>query len=410
MFLTMFIKECRQTFRSLLYWIIIIIFIIFITSQMWDDELMEALNPPASGRDYYGLLETDDQDIIMGQTLKTLYIEADSGVFATYPAGFYKEVTPSGQEIDEIKDILERASGKSWEELTEDWYTYLEAGEGLDETEFDVAWHTYGLSLADGYTYEKFQQDMDRVCEIVGKGSSYEKSSYEKAASVQMTYEDAMEQYVILCEKDGITNALMRLYCDYAGIMLAFLAIFPGVSVVLRDRRAKAADVVYSKKVSSFKICISRYLANVIMLFLPVIITAGFIEMPYVYAAQRIGISVNLFAFIYIPVIWLLPEIMVVMAAAFGICEAAGGIAAIILQVYWGMASLMSADTLTGNFGLHLITRWNMFGGYTEFMNECSSFYINRGYYLVLSVFIVGISIFIYNWKRRNGGIMPWKR
>lgn len=411
MFGTLFKKECRQTFRSLLYWLIIIFFIITITSQMWDGEVMDSLDAPEPGQTYYGfygLKETDDPQLIMEQALKELFIEAGNGVFATYPAGFYKEVKPDEEELEEIKGILKSASGKSWDELIEDYNEYFETVDYRDEMESYIAWETYGIAPADGYTYEMFEQDMKRVCEIVGRGSSYEKSSYENSAVVRMTYEAALEEFEELCQKDRITRALMRLYCDYAGITLAFLAIFLGVAVGIRDKRAKACDVIFAKEASSLKIMLSRYFANVFMLFLPVVIMAGVLEMPYVYAAQQLGIDVDIFAFIWIPFVWLLPEIMVALALAGCICELAGGIAAIVIQVFWGLASLMSAATLTGDFKLRLIIRWNRMGGYSDFMGECRDLYLNRGYYFALAVILLFLTVGIYNWKRKNGGKIPW--
>lgn len=50
--------------------------------------------------------------------------------------------------------------------------------------------------------------------------------------------EEALEEYKAMCKNDKITGAYMRLFCDYAGIMLALLPMFLGVTRCLRDKRA----------------------------------------------------------------------------------------------------------------------------------------------------------------------------
>ena len=89
-----------------------------------------------------------------------------------------------------------------------------------------------------------------------------------------MTYEQAMEEYKALCSKDRITGATARLFCDYAGIILSVLPVFLGVTRCLRDKRAQVSQVIFSHRACALVIIASRYLANVCMAFLPVVLTA----------------------------------------------------------------------------------------------------------------------------------------
>ncbi len=253
MFGTLFIKECRQVLKSLVYYIYVVIFVLFITSQMsGEDELRE----PQPGWSYYGETVTQDDALIMEGTLANLIQEVGRNSFATYPIGFYKEVNLTDGELEQVKAILECCT-----------------------------------DVKEGLTYAEFEAAMEEVCDLVGKGSFYEKESYENRIRVPMTYEQAKEDFDALSTKDGLTRAYMRLFCDYAGIILSVLPIFIGVSRVLRDKRAKVQQVIFSKSASGTQIILSRYLANLVMISIPVFLTALLIQQPFYYRAQTMGIQ-----------------------------------------------------------------------------------------------------------------------
>lgn len=65
-----------------------------------------------------------------------------------------------------------------------------------------------------------------------------------------------------------MTGAYARLFCDYVGILPAFF----GVARVIRDKRSKSSQVMYTKPASSAVMIVARYLAMVIVLFIPVLI------------------------------------------------------------------------------------------------------------------------------------------
>ena len=66
----------------------------------------------------------------------------------------------------------------------------------------------------------------------------------------------------------------MPVFCDYIGIILSILPVFIAVAVCLKDRRAKMNDLIYARKISSFKLILSRYFAIIIAVMLPTVILA----------------------------------------------------------------------------------------------------------------------------------------
>ena len=361
------------------------------------------------GESYYGETITHDETLIMEGTLKNLMQEIFYNSFATYPMGFYKGVKLSDSEAAQAKEILERCTGKTIETLQEEMINYYnqfspEAPEVAMEA---VA--NYKVSVKEGLTYEEFGEAMEEICRIVGRGSDYEKDHYENRIRVPMTYEQAKEEYDNLCTKDRMTRGYMRLFCDYAGIVLAILPIFVGVSRALRDKRAKAQQVMFSKPASGALIIVSRYLANLAMLCLPVAACAFLLQQPYYYKAQTLGVQGDIWAFLTVPGVWLVPEIMIVLALSFLITECTDTILAVFVQVAWGIGSLFGATTLVGNFGLKLVARWNTLGETALYVSQEKALLYNRGYYFLLSVLCVVLTVIVYERKRGRGGSLLWK-
>lgn len=393
----LFLKECRKIAKSLVYYVYLVAFVVFITGQMSDVEWVEELTEPVPGQESYGEGYSTDERVVMQSGVETMLQELLANRFATYPFGFYKEVTLNEEELEEVKRALEQCMGMEFERMVE------ESEEDYSEAE---GWR---IPLREDLSYEEFEQVMAKVSEIVGSGSYYEKSFYERRGITELTYEDALEQYRELCEEDKVSGAQMRLFCDYACIFLAFLPIFVGVSTCLKDKRAKASELVRSRSVSGAVLIGCRYLANVVMCFVPVLLCALLMQMPCVYAAGQAGIEADQLAFVKYSFLWLLPVIMVVLGAAFFLTEATESIVAIPVLAIWAYGSIFSSFSLRGDFGWKLVTRWNAFGGYGRYAEELGQLYRNKGMYTALAIVLVLLTAAIYESKRRKGGALYGK-
>ena len=56
----LFFKECRQVLRSLVYYIYLVVFVLFITSQMGDLPELGELHEPQPGEEYYRIPVSGD--------------------------------------------------------------------------------------------------------------------------------------------------------------------------------------------------------------------------------------------------------------------------------------------------------------------------------------------------------------
>lgn len=401
MFGTLFLKECKQILRSLVYYIYVIIFVLFLTSQMGAG--IAELEKPEKGQDYYGMTVSTQKVDIMERTLSELFMETYHNSFATYPMSFYKQVILNEEKIEEIKGIIEECSGASWNVLEQEMIEHYKSYDQSTVKGAIQAAGEYRITVKETLSYEKFCKEMETVCDIVGKGSSYRKEMFDAGVSVPSDYETALLEYNGICEKDKVTGAYMRLFCDYAGIVLAVLPIFLGVTRSLRDKRSQVSEVIYARNVGAGTIMCSRYLANVCMAFLPVVLLSFILQMPWQYQAKTLGVKVDILAFLKYDLMWLLPEIMIVLAVSFLITEVTKNMIAIFIQVFWAIASLFSGVLLQGNFGLQLVVRWNTLGATELFEQQKVQLYMNRGFYFILSFILIVLTCFVYEKKRREG-------
>lgn len=402
MFGTLFWKECRQMAKSLVFYIYVVILVLFLTSQL-SGESISSLKEPENGQDFYGTTTSTEKKDIMEVTLGDLFRDSYYNSFATYPMGFYKQVILNDKESEEIKEIVETCSGKDWDTLEKEMEVHFQSYDQSSMEGAIQAQTEYRIAAAEGLSYDAFCKQMERVSEIIGTGSGYEKKSFDNGVAVASDYETQRKEYRAICETDRVTGAYMRLFCDYAGIMLSVLPIFLGVTRCLRDKRAQVSQVVYARKASAAVIIGSRYLANVCMAFLPVVLVAFVMQMPVQYHAKTLGVTPDVLAFLKYTLVWLLPEIMAVLAVSFVITELTENVISIFVQVFWAMASLFSAAVLHGNFGLQLVARWNTMGATALFEQQKQEFGWNRGFYFLLALVLIAVTVVIYEKKRGEG-------
>lgn len=403
MFGTLFGKECKQILKSLVYYIYILILVLFLSTQLGDSDWVTDSMKPEPDQESYGVKKSTDERDIMASALANLLEETERGAFATYPAGFYKRVDLTDAEILELQKIIESCTGKTWEMILEEDEAFFEQYDMSDQGDAITAFVSHRVEPREGLSYEEFKQEMKKVTKIAGKGSSYEVESMEQRASVPRTYEEALEDYEVMIREDKITGAYMRLFCDYAGIMLAFLPMFLGVTRCLRDKRADAAQVVWAKSASSAQIILSRYLANVVMAFLPVVVIGFLLQLPYCYHAATMKVAPDYLAFLKYTGVWLLPEIMIVMSLAFLLTEMTDKIVAVFVQIFWGFADEFTGITLVGDFGMKLALRWNTVGETTSYLEQRGELFLNRGIYAAASILLILLTVAVYEKKRKEG-------
>ena len=397
MFFKLLQKECMQTFKSLIYWIYVICVLLFFFTQMGSPEF-DAKKPVKTADGVYGTVlskdEKDIQEVLLGELAQDFYQNS----WTTYPAGFIKYVKLDEKETQEIDNILEEMTG-----LTEE-QRRMSIEKFEEEISQPYMSPDFRLPVKEGVSYETFKENMKKVCVILGAGSSYEEGKFSQGVEVPADYEDAVAEYENLIEKDKFTGGYARLFSDYLGIVLGIMPVFVAVTRCMRDRRAKMQELIYVRKVSSGTVILSRYIAMVVTMLLPVIFAALYTLMQCIGYTKGMDIAIDYLAFVPSVFVWLLPEIMVVSALGMFLTELTDTAIAVLVQaVWWYTGVFMQGDVLTsGDFGFHLVIRHNSVLDYQVFADHYQEFIINRAFYAGVALFFVVLSVWVYSMKRKG--------
>jgi hypothetical protein len=372
---------------------------------------------PEPGQKDYGYTYSEDKTVIMEETVKKLAREYALNHYGTYPFAFYKEVILNKTKQSKIGDILAEITGLDKEKLDSyltDYYSVdivdsnsiTTSSDSSSQKEEIVVPQTasaneLSITTASGLTYEHFLQLITKVDKLLGGGSKYAEGKVQTNAYIPMTYEQALEEYNIIVEKDHVSGVYARVFCDYMGILLAILPVFIAVTRGLRDKRARACEIIYSRKAASYQIVLSRYLAMVVMLLIPVIVLSSLLFIDCIYFGAKAGVSIDYFAFAKYIGGWLLPTIMITTSVGVLLTELTDTAIAILVQGFWWFISLMTSN-LVGNCGWNLMPRHNDLGRYSIFRDNFNQLIINRIAYAVVAILILFATIAVYEMKRKG--------
>ncbi len=401
----LFVKECKKTVFSLTFWLYVITVVIMYGSQ-FGEVLDGPLTPPREGSGNYGTVVKEEPEILMPAAVEGLVAEYLRGSYIAYPFMFYKEVKLSADKTAQMAGIIEKLTGISAEELN-GFAEYEEAGmqvyldeNGQEHWEYREA-TLPEIHMPENLTYERFRELMQEADKLIGGGSQYsEQFLMGNFSRIPMDYEEALAEYEGVVADSNIASAYTRLFCDYLGIVLSVLPVFVCVSLWMMDRRAHMEPLVYVRSCSSVKIVGTRYLALVVCMSIPVFLTylhgmwnvVGLYPDKHFHWGQAFGLMA----------LWLFPGILIVSALGALLSELASPLVVIFLQAAWWFMSI-STNRLTGSITKWtLVIRHNSLYGTEVFRSQFGNFVVNRCAYIALSLLCVGLTMFLYDRKRKG--------
>lgn len=374
----LFWKECKKTICSLMF-VLYAAAVIFMYISQFIPELDASLAKPQPGGTYNSI-KKEVPEVLMPAATESLIGEYLAGSYTAYPFLFYKEVKLKESDSIKIAKILEELTGIAGQELN-------------DFTEYQIS---------ENVSYERFKELMRQADEIIGGGSRYsEQYRIANFSTIPMSYEEALEEYETVTDEKNIAESYSRLYCDYMGIALSIIPVFVCAGLWQMDKKSRMEQLVYSRRISSAKLMLIRYLAMVICMLIPVLLTFihAMLGVSALYPEKNIcfGKAAGL------ALIWLLPEIMIVSGIGALISELISPFFAVFVQGIWWYAAL-EKNELTGSITKYsLMIRHNTLGQPALFELQFNNFMQNRITYMLLSLFSAGILIFVYDKVRRGG-------
>ncbi|HDZ5392659.1 TPA: ABC transporter permease [Clostridioides difficile] len=411
--MNLFIKECKNILKSMIYYIFIVVLVFFYISQLGSSVSNDvSKNIPNDGNplvapqkvenieEYYsvhnqypyGQKESMKTEKVIPNATINLIREYQKNTYTTYPTGVVKYIKLDQNKTKTIEKYIEEITGKSISEINSLWKT--------DES-IKIDYSKVSL--------ERFEEIMQRVDDILGGGSAYAFDKLQRFGVVPVTYDEAMKNYNYTIQKDKVSNGYARIFCDYIGIVLSIFPVFVAVFMSLKDKRSRMREIIYSKQVSSCKIVLSRYFALVFMMILPVLILGMKDLLPLIFFAKDKGISIDNLAFIKYTLWWILPTLMIVTAVGMSITTLTDTPVAIIVQLIWWFYSINSTG-LKGDYStMGLMIRHNSVLNGDIIIQNFNQIMINRIVISLEALVLVLLAIFLYEQKRR-GNLDVWAK
>ncbi|WP_223068695.1 ABC transporter permease [Paenibacillus caui] len=426
MYGVLFLKECKRTVKSIPYLILVVMLLVFGYTQIVPEFSM--IEKPEPNQASYGVKYEEIPGVIMPSAAKSLYSEFAANTYVAYPLGFYKNVKLSDNKQARMADILSELTGTPKEDFMKSAGVKPETGSTLrigDGSLMNLTPNGDGsykltipkgqssgsesagsaitdVTVAKGLTYERFRELMKQADKLIGGGSMYDGIYLTRQfGRVPMTYDDALLQYNDIIEKDRISGAYARVFCDYFGLVLGIFPVFIAVALGMRDRRAGMLDLIYTRKASSIQIVFTRYLAMIVMMLLPVLLMAVYAAISV--AGKYSGMETDGLAFVKYSLGWLLPTLMASTAVGVFLTELTDFPIAIAVQgLWWFLGMFAGMKHLDGGYGWDLFLRHNKIGNTQVFLDNFNTLLTNRILYAGLSIVLILLTVWIYELKRRG--------
>lgn len=430
----LFIQEFRKVIFSVSYFLFIIVVTAALYSQGALDFGSSKLSKPQAEAGSYGTAQKEIPEIIMPAALEKLWGEFCENNYQTYPIGFLKNVKLNKEEQEEIADIISRITGADKSAVlagqaasadgSHDGFVMEMGGnvqpdkEGTfsvspSETPVKDTKQKPDLTVRTDMDYASFKDMMQEADDILGGGSDYSATGLIRFGSVPISYEEALERYHLAVEEDKITGGYARLFSDYASaIAMSVLPVFSAVILCMKDRRTKMAEIIYTRKVSSAKLVLSRYFALVSAAMIPVIILS-YLSNISVWGMYE-NFTLDYLAPLKYDLGWIMPGVMIASAVGMCLTELTNTPVAIAVQGLWWLTDInMGIQSVPAAYALfRLVPRHNAgelsYFRTQDYMDHFNRLAANRLLFAGLSILLIAVTVLIYDLKRkgkRNGTI-----
>ena len=385
----LFLKEIKKIALTITFIVFLVALIAISASQdILDFSDMIITAPLQLQGEDFGIQTKEVPEQIMPSAFDSLCEEFAANEYVAYPIGFHKIVKLNDNKREKMAEIISALSDVPVDDIL---------GYNTDNDKIDIE-----LVLKEDVSYEKFKTYMRRADNLIGGGSQYSDTNILTFGYVEITYNEAAEQYNLILEYDHFTGAYARLFCDYIGFLISILPVFISITVCLKDRRAKMRDLIYTRQISSFKLVFTRFLAVLTMVIIPTVILA-YISNLSVWNHYD-GMVLDYLAPLKYVLGWLLPSAMISIAVGMFFTELTNTPIAIAIQGLWWFIDInIGVSRLKGVHNLFELTpRHNSLGNTRIFLDEFNTLFTNRLIITGIAFMFVTATIFVYEQKRRG--------
>ena len=279
-------------------------------------------------------------------------------------------------------------------------------GEGGEDVQLDPAAGDSSesagvLSVDASLDYDTFLELMAKAADLIGPGSDYEEDALLSFSKVPKTYENAMADYELIRDADHFSGAHARLFTDYALCVLSVLPVFMGVAMALKDKYSQMSPQVYTRKISSVRLILTRYGA--------ILAAVGAVALIFAYisniSAWKLypGEHLDVLAPLKYTLGWIMPSVMVSAAVGMLLTELTGTPIAIVVQGLWWFVDLNTGIHVSGDYPLwQLSPRHNSLGNAASLLERFPSLAANRIFMAAAAVALIILCMLVVELKRKG--------
>ena len=415
--MTLYRKELWRILKSLIFLLMTAGIVLFAYTQgIFPPD--GTITKPEPGAANYGMKASNDPALIMPEAAENLFVLYSVNQYPTYPNGFIKYVKLGQADREKMGKIISELS------IDEIFNDIQESKDTLDTGNHEIQINGADLqSNGDGsfqiftqegqtptdfnfnpdITWERFSELMAQADDILGGGSDFsERWISHRFGQIPVTYEEALADYELAVSHDKLTGAHARLFSDYMGIILGLLPVFPAVFLSMRDRK-KIAPMLYTRRISSVRFILARYLALVTAVMIPVLGMCA--VLTGIHAVDYALGNIDILAYFKYAFFWILPTAMASTAVGLFFTTLTSTPVAIGIQLVWWFVDTLGGNGAYSFFGirpLQLIPRHNGLGNTRAYIDYLPNLIQNRVWITLIAVSLVALTMFVFSMKRRG--------
>lgn len=428
----LFVRELKKVVCSVSYVLFVIIAVLALSAQGALDFSGNVISEPAVGENY-GIKNEERPELIMPAALQSLYAEFLENDYACYPIGLIKHVKLDEEGQMRIAERIADLTGMDVEEIFRAQGTISDDGNAIsfeisgdgnlqsdsnggfmitgetDGDREDTQETSISLSVREDLSYGTFQERMQEIDDILGGGSSYAAESLIGFGQVALTYEEAMTAYELAVSYDKLTGGYARLFSDYAvAIVFSVLPVFLAIWMSSKDRSAKMAELIYSRRTSGIKIVFVRYLAVLTAVMLPAVILS-YVSNVTVWSLYP-GMTLDYLAPLAYDFGWIMPSAMMAIAVGMFLTELTNTpIAAAVQGLWWFVDVNAGIRSVSASYALLRLAPRHNAGTNSYFrtrdlIDNFSNLLANRLLFAGLSILLVMAAAVVFEAKRKGEG------
>lgn len=410
--------ELRRILKSVMFILTVLGILLFAYTQGVFPPDLNIKKPEPDG--FYGMKPSNDPSLIMPEAAESLYAQFIENKYITYPNGFYKTVRLNREERKKMAEILSEMSVNEISDVSqgngdntdEDGNKVqirgnLQVNEGLSYRivmpDRDEHGDLAGFRFNRDITWDRFKELMVQADKLLGGGSDFSETWIgHRFGKIPVTYDEALADHELILYRDRVTGSFARLFCDYMGIIMGLLPVFPAVYLCICDRK-NISSMLYTRKISSVRFILTRFLALVTATLIPILLMSVVLTIIH---AKYYGINnIDVLAYFKYSIFWILPTATAAVSVGMFFTTLTGTPVAIAIQLIWWFCDMLGGNEMYTFFGVRpfqLIPRHNGLGNVDAYLNYLPDLIKNRIRILLIAVLMVIGTVYVFSAKRRG--------